>query len=102
MTSTPSRTRGACANWPPAPAWPPRAGSCGPGRVAELLPELFRALTTWHAMLRHHPDALLEEAERQLTTLPEASRGLWWERYAPGMALAAGRRPARVLDLLER
>ncbi|MGP3966180.1 hypothetical protein [Streptomyces sp. 6N223] len=75
---------------------------CGPETVARLLPELFPALRTWHAMLRRHPDALLDEAERQLAALPDASHGMWWDRHAPGMALAADRRPARVLDLLER
>jgi hypothetical protein len=75
---------------------------CGPGTVARLLPGLLPALGTWHAMLRRHPRALLDEAERQLAALPQASRGMWWARHAPGMALAAARHPSRVLDLLER
>ncbi|MGP4111889.1 hypothetical protein ACTWP5_13345 [Streptomyces sp. 4N509B] len=76
--------------------------ACGAERVARDLPELFAALSSWHAMTRHHPDALLEEAERQLDGLPPALRHGWWARHAAGMARAVAVRPGRVLDLLER
>jgi hypothetical protein len=76
--------------------------ACSPPTVGRLLPELFHAIPTWHGMVRRHLDALLAEAEHQLARLPQALRRGWWQAYAARCALAAERRPERVLDLLER
>ncbi|MEU1784598.1 hypothetical protein ABZ553_01410 [Streptomyces sparsogenes] len=76
--------------------------ACGPATVARLLPDLFHAVGSWRALSFRHPAAVLDEAERQLSALPEALRGDWWFRHAPCVALAAPAEPRRALDLLER
>ncbi|MFE7592155.1 hypothetical protein ACFU6K_22375, partial [Kitasatospora sp. NPDC057512] len=75
---------------------------CGPETVARYLPELFLAVTQWRNLARRHPDPLLDEVARQLAELPEPARAAWWQRNADVLAAAAGHRPERVLDLLER
>ncbi|MER7666841.1 hypothetical protein ABTY61_00050 [Kitasatospora sp. NPDC096128] len=75
---------------------------CGPETVAKLLPELFLAFANWHNLARRHPDLLLDEVDRQLAELPESARTAWWYRNADTLTAAAGHRPERVLDLLER
>ncbi|GAA2659868.1 hypothetical protein [Streptomyces vastus] len=75
---------------------------CSADRVARLLPELFHAVTGWRQLAKRHPDALLDVAERELTGLPEAMRGAWWNRYADAVAAVTPAEPLRVLELLER
>ncbi|KOT96685.1 hypothetical protein ADK86_16915 [Streptomyces sp. NRRL F-5755] len=76
---------------------------CGPEAVARLLPELFHAAAaSSRALAKRHPAAVLAEAERQLTPMSQASRAVWWQRYAACVTVAADREPHRVLDLLER
>ncbi|MEU0806430.1 hypothetical protein [Streptomyces sp. NPDC005970] len=76
--------------------------ACGPETVARLLPGLFHAVGSWRALASRHPAAVLDEAERQLSALPEALRGDWWLRHASCVALAARAEPQRALGLLER
>ncbi|MGW7557021.1 hypothetical protein ACWGJZ_38035, partial [Streptomyces rimosus] len=76
---------------------------CGPEAVARLLPELFHAAAaSSRALAKRHPAAVLAEAERQLTPMSQASRAVWWQRYAACVTVAADREPHRVLGLLER
>ncbi|MFI6494508.1 hypothetical protein [Streptomyces sp. NPDC050564] len=75
---------------------------CTTETVARLLPELFHAVTGWKALGKRHPGPLLDVAERELTTLPEALRATWWARYTQGVAATVGTEPLRVLGLLER
>ncbi|MFH8590653.1 hypothetical protein [Streptomyces rimosus] len=76
---------------------------CGPEAVARLLPELFHAAAaSSRALAKRHPAAVLAEAERQLTPMSQASRAIWWQRYAACVTVAADREPHRVLGLLER
>ncbi|MFG2026233.1 hypothetical protein [Streptomyces sp. NPDC048825] len=75
---------------------------CSADRVARLLPELFHAVTGWRQLAKRHPDALLDVTERELTGLPEAMRGAWWDRYADAVAAVTPAVPLRVLELLER
>lgn len=75
---------------------------CAPETVARLLPELFHAVTGWKALAERHPGALLDVAERELSTLPEGLRETWWDRYARGVAATVAVEPLRVFDLLER
>lgn len=75
---------------------------CASETVARLLPELFHAVTGWKALAERHPGALLDVAERELSTLPEGLRDTWWDRYTQGVAATVAAEPLRVLDLLER
>ncbi|MFD9329518.1 hypothetical protein [Streptomyces sp. NPDC060065] len=75
---------------------------CAPETVARLLPELFHAVTGWKALAERHPRALLDVAERELSTLPEGLRATWWDRYARSVAATVAVEPLRVFDLLER
>ncbi|MBB5122072.1 hypothetical protein AF335_08530 [Streptomyces eurocidicus] len=75
---------------------------CGADTVAELLPALFHSVTGWTGLARHHSAAILDEAERQLTAMPETSRSGWWRANAASVAAATEAEPLRVLDLLER
>lgn len=76
--------------------------ACEPATVAELLPALFHTTVPWHRLADRHPDAVLDEAERRLTALPEDHRRRWWQAYGFIVAAVIGTRPLRVLDLLER
>ncbi|MEV7598212.1 hypothetical protein AB0O91_12625 [Kitasatospora sp. NPDC089797] len=76
--------------------------ACPAGAVAAELPRLAHAITFSTALGRRHPVAVLDQAEHQLADLPKGLRQGFWERQAPGLAAAATREPARVLDLLER
>ncbi|MFD5468218.1 hypothetical protein ACFWIQ_36230 [Kitasatospora sp. NPDC127059] len=75
---------------------------CGPETVARLLPELFLAFANWHNLARRHPDLLLDEVARQLAELPEPARDTWWYRNGDALTAVAGKRPERVLELLEQ
>ncbi len=75
---------------------------CSAEVVAAELPALAHAITFSSSLGRHHPGAVLDEAERQLADLPYGLRQAFWERHALGLAAAATREPARVLELLER
>ncbi|GHG54097.1 hypothetical protein [Streptomyces griseocarneus] len=75
---------------------------CGRSTVAELLPGLFHAVTGWTGLARRHAAAVLEEAERQLTAVPETARRAWWQANEASVVAAAHAEPLRVLDLLER
>ncbi|WP_405923263.1 hypothetical protein [Streptomyces sp. NBC_00035] len=75
---------------------------CAPETVARLLPELFHAVTGWKTLAERHPGALLDVAERELSTLPEGLRDTWWDRYARGVAATVAVEPLRVFELLER
>ncbi|MFJ2580778.1 hypothetical protein [Kitasatospora aureofaciens] len=75
---------------------------CSPEFVARELPGLAHAITFSSSLGRRHPGAVLDEADRQLDGLPYQLRIAFWRRHALGLAAAAAREPARVLDLLER
>ncbi|WP_432040227.1 hypothetical protein [Streptomyces cucumeris] len=74
---------------------------CGADTFMRMLPVLFHAVGSWRPLVSRHPLTVLDEAERQLTALPQALRADWWARYAQGVALAVPVAPDRVLDLLE-
>jgi hypothetical protein len=76
--------------------------ACSTATVARLLPELGHAVGNWAALARRHPHVVLDDADRQLSTLTVPSRTAWWSRYAPGVFTAALVAPGRVIDLLER
>ncbi|NUS12367.1 MAG: hypothetical protein HOY69_13370, partial [Streptomyces sp.] len=75
---------------------------CPAETVAAELPLLAHAITLSTSLGRRHPGAVLDEAERRLADLPYTLRQAYWERHAFGLAAAAGREPARALELLER
>ncbi|MFC5143279.1 hypothetical protein [Streptomyces aureoversilis] len=75
---------------------------CGPGTVAELLPVLFHTTVPWARLARRHATAILDEAERRLTALPEDHRRRWWLSYGSVVAATVDVEPLRVLDLLQR
>ncbi|MER8099274.1 hypothetical protein [Kitasatospora sp. NPDC094016] len=75
---------------------------CSAEVVAAELPTLAHAITFSTSLGRRHPAAVLDEAEHRLADLPYGLRQAFWERHALGLAAAATREPARVLELLER
>ncbi|MER8105885.1 hypothetical protein [Kitasatospora sp. NPDC094016] len=75
---------------------------CSAEVVAAELPGLAHAITFSTSLGRRHPAAVLDEAEHRLADLPYGLRQAFWERHALGLAAAASREPARVLELLER
>lgn len=75
---------------------------CSAEVVAAELPMLAHAIAFSTSLGGRHPGAVLDEAERQLDDLPYRLRQAFWERHARGLAAAATRTPARVLELLER
>ncbi|MFJ8471112.1 hypothetical protein [Kitasatospora sp. NPDC094011] len=75
---------------------------CSAEVVAAELPVLAHAITFTASLGQRHPAAVLDQAERQLAELPYGLRQGYWERQARGLAAAAGRQPARLLELLER
>ncbi|MFE6974862.1 hypothetical protein [Streptomyces sp. NPDC057682] len=76
--------------------------ACPPATAAALLPDLLHAVAGWSALVRSHPDLLLDVVDAQLAALAAPQRALRWQRDAPGIAACAHVRPDRVLDLLER
>ncbi|MBC9713071.1 hypothetical protein H9Y04_10870 [Streptomyces sp. TRM66268-LWL] len=76
--------------------------ACSPTVVGRLLPELSHAVRAWASLAGHHPDAVLDEVERELAALPSTMYSTRWPQYAPAVAAVAGIRPLRVLRLLER
>ncbi|GAA3139913.1 hypothetical protein [Nonomuraea roseoviolacea] len=74
--------------------------ACGPATVARGLPEVAHAVTSWRALAKRHPGAVMAVAEDEL------SRGVhaltWWRRRGTGVELAAPAEPERMLALLER
>ncbi|MFF2542571.1 hypothetical protein ACFVUY_08400 [Kitasatospora sp. NPDC058063] len=75
---------------------------CSAEVVAAELPALAHAIAFSTSLGHRHPGAVLDEAERQLVDLPYGLRSAFWQRHALGLAAAAGREPARMLELLER
>ncbi|MFC5034286.1 hypothetical protein ACQFX6_39400 [Streptomyces sp. DSM 41987] len=75
---------------------------CSAEVVSAELPMLAHAITFSTSLGGRHPGAVLDEAERQLADLPYGLRQAFWDRHARGLAAAATRKPARVLELLER
>ncbi|MFG2821348.1 hypothetical protein ACGFX4_18210 [Kitasatospora sp. NPDC048365] len=75
---------------------------CPPAVVARELPVLAHAFTFTTTLGRRHPDAVLDLAAQELAELPFTLRPTYWEWHAPGLAAAAGQRPLRALELLER
>ncbi|WOX20657.1 hypothetical protein [Streptomyces solicathayae] len=73
---------------------------CGPETVRRLLPELFHAVRGWTRLVKRHPEAVADAAERELAALPEGLRDDWWQRYLAALAVLAGAAPARVVGLL--
>jgi hypothetical protein len=76
--------------------------ACAPATIARLLPELSYALPAPRTFARHHPEAVLREAARELAELPVAGRPAWWSRCSGWVLAAAPARPAETLELLER
>lgn len=74
--------------------------ACGGAVVAERLPGLAHAVTSWTALGRRHPRAVLDAAGQELAEGidPSAVR----RRRARGFELAARAEPLHALDLLER
>ncbi|NGO14509.1 hypothetical protein G5C60_44700 [Streptomyces sp. HC44] len=75
---------------------------CSPETVARLLPSLFHAVRGWNALGRRHAGALLDVVERELTSLPDALRDVWWQRHARAVAVTVASQPLRALELVER
>ncbi|SNT54214.1 hypothetical protein SAMN05216276_105811 [Streptosporangium subroseum] len=74
--------------------------ACGGPTVSRWLPDLAHAVTSWHALSRSHPGAVLEAADQELSAGTHVWN--WWCRRGAGAALAARAEPTRMLDLLER
>lgn len=76
--------------------------ACGAATAARLLPQLTHALGDRAALTRRFPRLCLEQAGRDLTALPVATRAAWWARHGAGVLQAGRELPHDVLDLLER
>ncbi|WP_418960626.1 hypothetical protein [Streptomyces tritici] len=74
---------------------------CGPATVRRLLPELFHAVRGWTVLVKRHPQAVADAAERELAALPQGLRDDWWKRYLPALGVLAAAAPARVVGLLD-
>ncbi|MFI0942907.1 hypothetical protein [Streptomyces sp. NPDC021020] len=74
---------------------------CGTEAVRALLPGLFPAVAHWRVLGRRHPEAVLDEAARQLAGLPRTARAGWWVRNGDIFPAVAEALPLRVLDVLE-
>ncbi|MGW4692167.1 hypothetical protein ACWEO1_07295 [Kitasatospora cineracea] len=76
--------------------------ACPPALVAAELPGLADAVRSWSALAARHPDAVLDHVAGELAARSADPRADWWQLYGPPVAAVLRRRPARVLDLLER
>ncbi|MEV4015930.1 hypothetical protein AB0J35_36055 [Nonomuraea angiospora] len=74
--------------------------ACGAEIVARWLPDVAHAVTSWTALAKRHPGAIMAVAEQELAGGVHAWS--WWRRRGAGVALAALAEPARMLALLER
>jgi hypothetical protein len=75
---------------------------CAPETVIRLLPQLGHAVGDWSLLGVRHPDAVLDDAARQLADLTGPGRAIWWGLFGAGVWAAIPAVPGRVLDLLER
>jgi len=73
--------------------------ACGARTVTRWLPGLAHAVTSWAALGKRHPGAVLEVAHQELSTGTHAWE--WWRRCGAGVELAALAEPSRMLALLE-
>ncbi|MFC0554331.1 hypothetical protein ACFFHJ_25895 [Planotetraspora thailandica] len=73
--------------------------ACGGHTVSRWLPRLAHAVTSWTALGKRHPGAVLEAAHRELAS--GTPPWMWWHRRAAGAAHAAAAEPYRMLRLLE-
>ncbi|MFF4318881.1 hypothetical protein [Streptomyces sp. NPDC001568] len=77
--------------------------ACSASFVARHLPSLAHAVNGWPGFARRHPDPVLDHFGTALAELPPGrERDEWWRVHATAVSALAPRRPARVLDLLER
>ncbi|NRQ40775.1 hypothetical protein HII36_54575, partial [Nonomuraea sp. NN258] len=74
--------------------------ACGAETVARRLPEFAHAVTSWTALAKRHPAAIVATAELELSEGVETWS--WWRRRGAGVRLAALAEPAAVLALAER
>ncbi|MER6007743.1 hypothetical protein ABT120_55030 [Nonomuraea angiospora] len=74
--------------------------ACGAETVARWLPDVAHAVTSWTALAKRHPGAIMAVAEQELAGGVHAWS--WWRRRGAGVMLAALAEPARMLALLER
>ncbi|MCO6005131.1 HEAT repeat domain-containing protein [Actinoallomurus purpureus] len=82
--------------------WGDREGAallpaCTAAVVSRHLPDLTHAVTSWRALGRRHPNAVLDTVERELSEAPG-----WWRRHEDAVIAAASAEPGRVLAILER
>ncbi|MFG2330769.1 hypothetical protein ACGFMM_14200 [Streptomyces sp. NPDC048604] len=73
---------------------------CGPDTVRRLLPGVFHAVPGWTALVKRHPQAVADAAERELAALPAGLRDDWWKRYLPALLVLAEAAPERVTGFL--
>ncbi|MEV5240079.1 hypothetical protein AB0K89_13355 [Streptomyces cinnamoneus] len=76
--------------------------ACGTATVEELLPVLFHTAVPWGRLAERHSPAVLDEAGRRLTALPEDHRRRWWQARGSIVAATIETQPLQALDLLER
>ncbi|MFI7128112.1 hypothetical protein ACIBQ1_20605 [Nonomuraea sp. NPDC050153] len=68
--------------------------ACGAGTVARWLPDVAHAVTSWTALAKRHPGAVMTVAELELGSGVHAWS--WWRRRGAGVVLAALAEPARM------
>ncbi|MEW2360287.1 hypothetical protein [Spirillospora sp. NPDC029432] len=73
--------------------------ACGAATVRAAMPGLAHAVTAWRTLGRHHPEPVVEHAERELAGLRYGTA--WWRRRGAGAEAAAARLPDRVAALLD-
>ncbi|MFI6742860.1 hypothetical protein ACIBI9_59065 [Nonomuraea sp. NPDC050451] len=74
--------------------------ACGAETAARWLPDVAHTVTSWTALAKRHPGAIMAVAEQELAG--GAHLWSWWRRRGAGVVLAALAEPARMLALLER
>ena len=76
--------------------------ACSPPVVAQRLPELAHAITRWTTLTARLPELVSAHADADLAACDVEGRPLWWERNPQIVGALIERRPAVVLDLVER
>ncbi|MET7332141.1 hypothetical protein [Nonomuraea sp. NPDC005650] len=68
--------------------------ACGAGTVSRWLPDVAHAVTSWTALAKRHPGAVMTVAELELDSGVHAWS--WWRRRGAGVVLAALAEPAHM------
>lgn len=75
--------------------------ACPPDVVEALLPEIAYAVTSWAALARRHPDAVLAHLRRTLAGTPVSRRAEVWSGFRGAAEPLVTRHPGALLDLFE-